>query len=171
MLRLLMMFLFLAASGCAPLAQTDSGSFLVLDIRQAISSADPQLQKPDSNISVAQKNGIVLLLGDTGSEELKQLAQQAAATVEGVRMVHNEIRVNAGSAGIAVVSDSLITSRVKAQLLNTEGLPPNRVKVVTERGIVYLIGTLSHQQAGLAAEAARRIGGVQKVVRVFEYAD
>lgn len=170
MWRILLIFLVLAASGCASLEST-SRSFLVLDVRKAISSASPDLQKPASDISVAQKNGIVLLLGETGSEELKQLAQQAALTVEGVRMVHNEIRVNAGTAGSAVVNDGLITSRVKAQLLNTEGLPPSQVKVVTERGIVYLIGTLSRQQAGLAAEATRRIGGVQKVVRVFEYTD
>lgn len=169
MLRRYGLALLLLLSGCAALEQSESGSFLSMDVKDAIHAANPLLKKPESYISVAHKRGIVLLYGDTGSDELRQQAEQAARAVPGVEMLHNEITVNNRAIGIASANDALITSRLKGQLMYEELISPNQIKVVTDRGIVYLLGQVSRQQAEVASNAARGIGGVQKVVKVFLY--
>jgi osmotically-inducible protein OsmY len=71
-------------------------------------------------------------------------------------------------------SDSLITAKVKASLFSIKELPnfdPTRVKVVTENGIVYLMGILTHKEANAVTDMARQVGGVQKIVKLFEYLD
>jgi osmotically-inducible protein OsmY len=71
-------------------------------------------------------------------------------------------------------SDSLITAKVKTKLFTVKGhdnFDPTRVKVVTENGIVYLMGILTHSEADAVTDAARQVGGVQKIVKLFEYLD
>ena len=71
-------------------------------------------------------------------------------------------------------SDSLITAKVKTELLritDLEGFNGTRVKVVTTNGTVYLMGLLTHQEADVVTEKARQVGGVQRVVKLFEYID
>ncbi|MGH9958714.1 MAG: BON domain-containing protein, partial [Pyrinomonadaceae bacterium] len=53
--------------------------------------------------------------------------------------------------------------------LRIEGFDPTRVKVVTESGVVYLMGLLSPKEGTAVAELTRRIIGVRKVVKLFEY--
>lgn len=166
----LALFLLVLAA-CKQTANVRSDNFMALEIKQAIEQSDEQLQKPQSYIKVAHKNGLVLLLGNTTSTEMQELAYRTAAEFEGVDRVYSEIQVNGESAGIAGVSDGIITTRLKAQLLNVEGLSPNQLKVVTDKGIVYLIGHATRQQADDASNKARGIGGVQKVVRVIDYSE
>ena len=86
-----------------------------------------------------------------------------------MRSVQNEVALQAPSTLVSRTSDTLVTGKVKLALLQDEGLGATRVKVVTERGNVYLMGLLRQVEANRATEIARRIPGVQRVVVVVEY--
>ncbi len=134
-----------------------------------IRKADPGLEK--ANINVTSYNGIVLLSGQAPSEELRVLAAQTAASVKNVRLVHNETLVADKISFAAHSADTLITSKVKSRLLTAKGIKDSRVKVVTENGTVFLMGLVTQAEADIAASTAQDTGGVQKVVRLFEYVD
>jgi osmotically-inducible protein OsmY len=127
-----------------------------------------------SHLSVVSLNGVVLLVGQTPTEALRQQATTLAQGVEGVRAIHNEITIAAPNSYMTRTSDSYITSKVKTSLFKVKGhedFDPTRVKVVTENGTVYLMGILYRSEADDAALQASRVGGVQKVVKLFEYLD
>ena len=127
-----------------------------------------------SHLSVISVNGVVLLVGQTPTEALRQQATILAKGVDNVRLVHNELAIAAPNSYITRSSDSYITSKVKTSLFKVKGhddFDPTRVKVVTENGTVYLMGILYRSEAEDAARQASRVGGVQKVVKLFEYMD
>jgi len=127
-----------------------------------------------SHINVISLNGVVLLVGQTPTEALRQQATSLAKGIEKVRVVHNEMIVAAPNSYMTRTSDSYITSKVKTSLFKVKGhedFDPTRVKVVTENGTVYLMGIVYRSEAGDAAKQASRVGGVQKVVKLFEYLD
>lgn len=126
------------------------------------------------HINVISINGVVLLVGQAPTAALKQQAGDIASGIPKVRHVHNEMSIAAPNSIMTRSSDSLITAKVKTNLFGIEGhedLDPTRVKVVTENGIVYLMGMLYRSEANAVSERARQVGGVQKVVRLFEYLD
>jgi osmotically-inducible protein OsmY len=91
-----------------------------------------------------------------------------------VRLVHNEMTIAAPNSYMVRSSDSLITAKVKTGLFGItelEDFDPTRVKVVTENGVVYLMGILNQTEANAVTNKARQVGGVQKVVKLFEYLD
>lgn len=137
--------------------------FKVLD---AISS-QPELWE-QSHINATSFNNIVLLTGETPSDAFKTRIAQTAAAVAKVRSVHNEIAIAAPSSVLARSSDTWVTSKVKTALLTEMELGGTRVKVVTEKGTVYLLGLLNNEEADKATDLARRVGGVERVVRLFE---
>lgn len=172
-------------SGCAPLViggvavgtasvindRRTAGS--VVDdqsIRISISSALGKNEElvAQAHINVASFNGVVLLTGEAPSEALRSQAGALARAEANVRRVHNEIRIAAPSSFMTRSSDSLITSKVKASLIGTDG---TRVKVVTENGTVYLMGLLYRNEADAVVKQAQQVGGVQRIVKVFEYLD
>ena len=117
---------------------------------------------------------MVLLSGQAPTETLRQQAQDIVAGIEKVRMVHNEMSIAAPNSMMTRSSDTLITAKVKTALFNIKGLEkfdPTRVKVVTEDGIVYLMGLLYRNEADAVSDQARQVGGVEKIVKVFEYLD
>ncbi|HSS63913.1 MAG TPA: BON domain-containing protein [Gammaproteobacteria bacterium] len=124
-----------------------------------------------SHINVTSFNNIVLLTGESPSEALRQRAAQAVANLQKVRKVHNEVAVAAPSSVLSRSGDTLITGKVKTALLNSDNVDATRIKVVTENGVVYLMGLVTQTEADAATEVARRVGGVQRVVRIFEYID
>lgn len=127
-----------------------------------------------SHIEVVSVNGVVLLVGQTPTEALKQQTTSIARGVDKVRVVHNELSIAAPNSYVTRTSDAYITSKVKTSLFKVKGhedFDPTRVKVVTENGIVYLMGILYRSEAEDAARQASRVGGVQKVVKLFEYMD
>lgn len=127
-----------------------------------------------SHIGIVSYNGIVLLVGQTPSEAFRQQAQDIVAGVEKVRHVHNELAIAAPSSLTARSNDTLITSKVKTSFFGIKGLPdfdPTRTKVVTEDGVVYLMGLMYRNEADAVSERARQVGGVEKVVKLFEYID
>jgi len=123
------------------------------------------------HVNATSYNGIVLLTGEVPTAELKTQVEQIARTTPKVRRVDDELAVGAVTSIGARSNDSYITSKVKARLVETNKVPANLVKVVTERQIVYLMGILSHAEADAAAQVAATTSGVTRVVKVFEYTD
>ena len=124
-----------------------------------------------ANYQVVSYNGIVLLVGQVKSQELKRLAEESARKVRNVRRVHNELIV-AGPISIpARANDTWLKSKIKSRMLTTDGVNPMRVKVVMSDGVVYLMGLVSQFEAERAVAVAHKTYGVQKIVKVFEYLD
>lgn len=120
------------------------------------------------HISVTSYNRSVLLTGEASSEADKAAAEQAVRGIENIRGVVNELAVAGASSMTARSNDTLLTTRVKGALLEAKDLHATAIKVLTERGNVYLMGRVTEREAGRAADVARNVPGVQKVVRVFE---
>ena len=130
---------------------------------------DDEEIRSNSHINVTSFNGIVLLTGETTSESLHSRIEVLARSTPQVRQVYNELIVAAPSSLGSRSNDTWITGKVKSKLFEAIGDKALQVKVVTERGTVFLMGLVSQQIGTDAAEAARRVGGVQRVVKVFEY--
>lgn len=124
-----------------------------------------------AHLNVTSFNNIVLLTGETPNETLRQRTTELVRNLPKVRKVHNEIVVAAPSSLLTRTGDTWITGKVKTALLNAQQLDAARVKVVTENGVVYLMGLVTRQEADAATEMARQVDGVQRVVKVFEYTD
>jgi osmotically-inducible protein OsmY len=125
---------------------------------------------PDQvHVSVTSYNRNVLLTGEAPTSAVKADVEKIAAGVDNVRSVVNEIAVAGVSSMGTRANDAYITSKVKAAFLTAQKFYPNHIKVVTESNVVYLMGLVLRREADDATEIARGVGGVQKVVRVFEY--
>ncbi|WP_191486119.1 BON domain-containing protein [Pseudomonas sp. FEN] len=135
-----------------------------------VAKADPGLET-GSHIVVTSYNGIVLLAGQTPREDLKAKAEQAAAAVQRVKKVNNELQVIEPSSLAARSNDSWLTTKIKAQMLTDNSIPGSRIKVVTENGIVYLLGLVTQAEGTRATNLVQGVGGVQKIVKLFEYID
>jgi len=135
-----------------------------------ISKANPDLDQ-GSHIVVSSYNGVVLLAGQTPRADLKALAEQTASQVQRVKKVHNEIQVMQPSSILARNNDAWLTTKIKTQMLTDASVPGSRVKVITENGIVYLLGLVTQQEGNAATSVVQGVSGVQKIVRLFEYID
>jgi len=135
-----------------------------------VAKADPGLET-GSHIVVTSYNGIVLLAGQTPREDLKAKAEQAAAAVQRVKKVNNELQVIEPSSLLARSSDNWLTTKIKTQMLADNSIPGSRIKVVTENGIVYLLGLVTQDEGTRATNMVQSVGGVQKIVKLFEYID
>ena len=135
-----------------------------------VAKASPDLDK-SSHIVVSSYNGIVLLAGQTPRADLKSLAEQAASQVQRVKKVHNELQVLPPSSILARNNDAWLTTKIKTQMLTDNAVPSSRIKVITENGIVYLLGLLTQQEATRATNLVQGVSGVQKIVKLFEYID
>ena len=135
-----------------------------------IAKAHPDLGS-GSNVVVASYNGVVLLAGQTPRAELKQLAEQAASSVQRVKRVHNELQILQPSSALARSNDSWLTTKIKTQMLADNSVPGSRIKVITENGIVYLLGLVTRQEGNRATSLVQGVAGVQRIVKLFEYID
>ena len=124
-----------------------------------------------AHVNVTSYNRRVLLTGEAPTQDEKKRLEDVGRGIPEVREVTNEIRVGDVSSIATRGNDSLVTTNVKARMVNNTRFSVSHIKVVTERGIVYLMGLVKKQEANDAAEIARTTSGVQKVVRVFEYLD
>lgn len=131
--------------------------------------ADPALRA--AHISVVSFNGVVLLAGQVQSPENRDAAADITNRVQNVRQVHNELTVGNNISVIARMYDSWLTTKIKTKFAFKGDVDSGRVKVVTENGVVYLMGLLTRAESDAAVEAARYTSGIQKIVRVFEYID
>ncbi len=190
--RKLLFFAIIAAQtsllvGCAVAvgAGVATGAAVAYDRRSAGTFADDELIELKSvgalqsdselwsycHVNTTSFNNIVLLTGECPNEALRQRAAEIVAKVQKVRKVHNEIIIAAPTSMMSRSGDTVLTGKVKTALLNKENLEAVRVKVVTEDGVVYLMGLVTQKEADSATEVARRVGGVKRVVRIFEYID
>ncbi len=123
----------------------------------------------DANISVTSFDGIVLLTGQVSSADLIPIASAQVEPLRNVRKVYNELTVAGGPSLLSRTNDSWLTTKVKSALSVSKTFDVTRIKVVTENGVVYLMGLLTREKADAAVDITRDIKGVQKIVKVFEY--
>nr|WP_298167940.1 BON domain-containing protein [uncultured Pseudomonas sp.] len=161
--------LSLAGCGSRSIGNKIDDQFIGPQVETNIARAHADLTSPTSHIVVTSYNGVVLLAGQTPRSDLKATAEQAARRVQGVSKVHNELQVLQPTSLLARSNDSLLTTKIKAQMVADASVPGTRIKVVTENGIVYLLGLVSRQEAINATNLVQSVGGVQKIVKLFQY--
>ena len=120
------------------------------------------------HVSAVSYNRMVLLTGEVATEEDRTAIEQTVSRIENVRSVVNELAVMGASSLTARSNDTILTSKVKATYVDAKDLHANTIKVITERGTVYLMGRVTEREATRSSELARGVSGVQKVVKVFE---
>jgi osmotically-inducible protein OsmY len=125
----------------------------------------------DGHINSTSYNRLVLLTGEVPTQAARDEAERIARSVENVRGVYNELQIAGNSALSSRTNDAYITTKIKARFVDSQKFNPVHVKVVTENGAVFLLGMVNRAEADTATEIARTTGGVQKVVRLFEYLD
>ena len=120
------------------------------------------------HINVTSYNRIALITGEVPTEADKVAVEQAIARIDNVRSTVNELMVGFSSSLTARSNDALVSTKVKATLVDAGDITANAFKIVTERNVVYLMGRVTDTEASRAVDLTSRISGVQKVVRVFE---
>lgn len=125
----------------------------------------------DVHVNITCFNGTLLLTGEATTAGQRDIVVSLVRTLQGVKRVINEISIAEPRAFAYTTNDGWITGKVKAKLLGTEGLPSSQIKVVTENSVVYLMGLVTQKEGELAAEATRTVGGINRVVKLFEYLD
>ncbi len=127
--------------------------------------------KKDVHVNVTSFNRIVLVTGEVQSDAMKTEIGRLVSGIENVRNVSNELVISSPSSLTSRSSDSLITSDVKLRFMQDKRFNAEHVKVVTENGAVFLMGIVKRAEADAATEVASTTGGVQRVVKLFEYLD
>ena len=168
--------------GCFPLAVTGMGAAAIMatdrrttgiyiedeSIAWKILAALRQDNR-GAHVIATSYNRHVLLTGQAPTEEEKKRVETVARGITNVRDVTNELVVAGASSMASRGNDALITSNVKARMVNNRKFSPSHVKVVTEANVVYLMGMVTQEEGEAAAEIARTTQGVSRVVKVFEY--
>jgi len=170
-----------ALSGCFALAAggVAGGALVATDRRSSGAYVDDQsielkladqLDKalPSAHVNVTSYNRAVLLTGEVPSEEARQQADLIARGMPNVRRVFNYTSVAPASSFSERSSDTWITSKVRTRMLDAKGYSPNHVKVVTERGVVYVLGLVTQAEGEAIAGVVSQTAGVQKVVTLYE---
>jgi osmotically-inducible protein OsmY len=172
-------------AGCAPLivgGAVVGGAMVATDRRTSGSQVDDEVIElkakgrmgeafPDGDnarINTTSYNRMVLLTGEVPTEADKTTAEQVVARIDNVQSVVNELTVGPPNTFGERTKAAFITAKVKASLVDAKDLFANSIKVVTHRGVVYLMGRVTEREATRASEVARGVSGVTKVVRVFE---
>jgi len=171
-------------AGCAPLligGAIVGGAMIVTDRRTSGSQVDDEVIElkakgrmgeafPDdrARINTTSYNRMVLLTGQVPSDADKTTAEQIVARIDNVSSVVNELSVGPTTTLSERTKDAFVTTKVKASIVDAKDLFANSIKVVTHRGVVYLMGRVTEREANRAAEIARGVSGVVKVVKVFE---
>lgn len=172
-----------ALSGCAALlvgGAVVGGSLLATDRRSSGTQLDDQAIEIKANsrirdllgdrghVNATSYNRLLLLTGEVPTDTDRTNIEQALARIDNVKSVVNELAVMTASSLSQRSNDALVTTKVKATLVDAGDISANAFKVFTERGIVYLMGRVTEREAERAADLTRSISGVQKVVKVLE---
>lgn len=145
-------------------AQTEDKSITVkaeLELRKVTNGA--------GNINVTSFNRRVLLTGEVRDEAMKQAAEREVRAIANVVSVINELQISGMSSYTSRSSDALITTKVKTSLVDMKTVSAISFKVTTERGVVYLMGLVTPREGNIAADVAKGVSGVTRVVKIFEY--
>ncbi len=171
-----------ALPGCAPLIVGGAmvgGTMMVIDRRTSGAQIEDQSIElkmgsrarelsPSGRINATSYNRMLLLSGEVPNESDRKALEQAAGRIENVRSIVNELAVMETASMGTRSNDAVLSARVKASFVDAKDLQAQAIKVTTDRGIVYLMGLVTEREAARAAEVARAVSGVNKVVRVFE---
>lgn len=128
---------------------------------------NPQFR--DSRIVVTSFNRVILLVGQTPTASLRVMAEKIAQSNPKVIRVYDEVTISNPIPVAQRTRDSWITGKVRSMMLTKKGLESGSIRVVTEDGVVYLMGIATQEQSRLAVDVARRVNGVKKVVKIFQY--
>ncbi len=177
-----------AISGCVPavfVAGGAAGAAITGDNRkmQAISDdtdiayrannliqADKELANK-THISVFLFNSVALMTGQAPTIQLKQRAEQAIKSLQGINQIYNQVAIAQPIGTFTRSNDALITANVKTRMLTTTDLKSNQFKIATENGTVYIMGLTTRKQADMAVNTARQSTGVKQVIKLIEYID
>jgi len=170
--------------GCLPLVVgvTAVGSMAAVDRRSLGMQTDDKtielkgegraskITGDKGRVAVTSYNRMVVLSGEVADEKMKAEVQAQIATLGDLKKIENDLEVAPVSTVSARSSDLLITSKVKAAIIDTKDLYISAFKIHTDRGVVYLMGRVTQREAKLAAEVARNAASdIRKVVKLFEY--
>jgi osmotically-inducible protein OsmY len=139
-----------------------------IELKAAKAMLEDEELRQKTHVNVTSYNMLVLVSGEAPTEELRSRVIDLVRRIDKVRHVYDELTIAAPSSMLSRSSDGVITAKVKTKLLGLKDFDGTRVKVVTENGVVYLMGLISDSEGERAAAAARTVGGVQKVVKLFE---
>ncbi|HJN50043.1 MAG: BON domain-containing protein [Pseudomonadales bacterium] len=140
-----------------------------IESRARINIAEAAPELADAHVVVVSFDGVVLLAGQVASEELKDVAANAVKNMRKISKIHNELSVSGPTSLVARSNDAWLTVKIKSHMATDKDVDANRVKVVTENGVVYLMGLLTRDEAEAAVDLTRQTYGVQKIVKVFQY--
>jgi osmotically-inducible protein OsmY len=159
-----------AGAGALMLSDRRNSETYVADEGMEIRAANRITEKYGDkvHVNVTGYNRMLLLTGEAPSEAIKVDVEKLASAVPNVKSISNELAVAGPSSFGGRSNDTYITSKVKARFVDANKFAANHVKVVTEAGVVFLLGLVTQTEANAAVEIARTTGGVQIVVRVFE---
>lgn len=171
-----------ALSGCAPLligGAMVGGTMMAIDRRTSGTQIEDQSIEFKSmsrvrelaltaRVNVTSYNRVVLISGEVAREADKVAIEQLVSRVDQVRSVVNELAVMEPASVGTRTQDGILSGKVKASFVDAKDLQAQAAKVITERGIVYLMGRVTEREAARFADVARSVNGVAKVVRVFE---
>jgi len=185
MKRLLLAVLAMAAAaGCAPVIIGAGGAAAVSSLEDRRSTGtqldDESIEVRASNrisdrfgdrvhVNVTSYNRLALVTGEVPDARAREEAEKIVLAVPNVRGVTNDLQIAGVSSFASRTNDTYLTTKVRGRLLDTKRVSPAHVKVVTEAGVVYLMGLVTEPEADETVEIARTTGGVRKVVKVFEY--
>jgi len=148
-------------------AMVDDGS-IETTIKVNLNAADEQLK--NSHINVVSFNATVLLVGQVPSQDMKNLATRVARSSSSrVKEVYNELEVAGATTFLSRSNDAWLSAKIKTLMLADSEVSGLRTKVVTENGVVYLMGLLTQEEADKTVNLVSNTKGVTKVVRAFEY--
>ena len=148
-----------------------TGTFIedqAIELKAAKALYEHKELRKQTHINVTSYNTVALVSGEAPTDEQRNQVIDIVRNVEKVRHVFDEVEIAGPSSLMARSSDSLVTAKVKIRVLSIKNFDGTRVKVVTEGGVVFLMGLLSAEEADNVANVARKVGGVQKVVKLFE---
>ena len=177
----LLLSFFLLLQGCLNVATTGAGmvynrhslqknihdQYISMQAYKALSVDDKQFA--DSNISISTFNKRVLLAGEVRRPWQKIKAEEIVKQIPNVERVYNVLPISNPSSTLTRISDIWLTTKIKAKLLASDDIDGSQVKVVTENGTVYLMGTLQKYEADAAVDLASTTDGVESVVKIFSY--
>lgn len=133
-----------------------------------LKSQDPFFR--DSRLQVVSYNGVVLIVGQVATEELKAKATNIASQASTkIKRIHNELEVTNNAGFLSRSSDAWIGTKARTVLMTSDEVPSSQINVIAENGAIYLMGLISQAEGDRAANLVRNVSGVNRVVKVFEY--
>ena len=141
-----------------------------IETKVAVNMQSQETAFRQASFNVISHNGVVLLVGQVESDALKARATEIASQASSkIKRIHNELEVSGSTNLLSKGNDSWIATKVRTLMLANGDVPSGQVRVITENGAVYLMGLISQVQGDSAANLARNVSGVTRVVKVFEY--